>query len=149
MSLRATLSADMKQAMKDRQAGKQRLAVIRMAWAAIRNKEIDAKKELDDNEVCALLMKEVKQREDSITEFKKADRTDLVEANEQEIAILRKYLPEQLSDEDLKAMVQETIAATGAKTMKDMGKVMGAVMAKAKGRAEGGKISAFVRELLK
>ncbi|MCH3913745.1 MAG: GatB/YqeY domain-containing protein [Acidaminococcaceae bacterium] len=94
-------------------------------------------------------MKEVKQREDSITEFKKADRTDLVEANEQEIAILRKYLPEQLSDEDLKAMVQETIAATGAKTMKDMGKVMGAVMAKAKGRAEGGKISAFVRELLK
>ena len=149
MSLRATLSADMKQAMKDRQAGKQRLAVIRMAWAAIRNKEIDAKKELDDNEVCALLMKEVKQREDSIAEFKKADRTDLVEANEQEIAILRKYLPEQLSDEDLKAMVQETIAATGAKTMKDMGKVMGAVMAKAKGRAEGGKISAFVRELLK
>ncbi|MCI2109455.1 MAG: GatB/YqeY domain-containing protein [Acidaminococcaceae bacterium] len=149
MSLRATLSADMKQAMKDREAGKQRLAVIRMAWAAIRNKEIDAKKELDDNEVCALLMKEVKQREDSITEFKKADRTDLVEANEQEIAILRKYLPEQLSDEDLKAMVQETIAATGAKTMKDMGKVMGAVMAKAKGRAEGGKISAFVRELLK
>ena len=149
MSLRATLSADMKQAMKDREAGKQRLAVIRMAWAAIRNKEIDAKKELDDNEVCALLMKEVKQREDSIAEFKKADRTDLVEANEQEIAILRKYLPEQLSDEDLKAMVQETIAATGAKTMKDMGKVMGAVMAKAKGRAEGGKISAFVRELLK
>ena len=149
MSLRATLSADMKQAMKDREAGKQRLAVIRMAWAAIRNKEIDAKKELDDNEVCALLMKEVKQREDSIAEFKKADRTDLVEANEQEIAILRKYLPEQLSDEDLKAMFQETIAATGAKTMKDMGKVMGAVMAKAKGRAEGGKISAFVRELLK
>jgi uncharacterized protein YqeY len=149
MSLRATLSADMKQAMKEREAGKQRLSVIRMVWAAIRNKEIDTKKELDDNEVCGLLMKEVKQREDSITEFKKANRTDLVEANEQEIAILKKYLPEQLSDEDLKAIVQETIAATGAKTMKDMGKVMGAVMAKAKGRAEGGKISAFVRELLK
>ena len=149
MSLRATLSADMKQAMKEREAGKQRLSVIRMVWAAIRNKEIDTKKELDDNEVCGLLMKEVKQREDSITEFKKANRTDLVEANEQEIAILKKYLPEQLSDEDLKAIVQETIAATGAKTMKDMGRVMGAVMAKAKGRAEGGKISAFVRELLK
>lgn len=149
MSLRATLSADMKQAMKEREAGKQRLSVIRMVWAAIRNKEIDTKKELDDNEVCGLLMKEVKQREDSITEFKKANRTDLVEANEQEIAILKKYLPEQLSDEDLKVIVQETIATTGAKTMKDMGKVMGAVMAKAKGRAEGGKISAFVRELLK
>lgn len=149
MSLRATLSADMKQAMKEREAGKQRLSVIRMVWAAIRNKEIDTKKELDDNEVCGLLMKEVKQREDSITEFKKANRTDLVEANEQEIAILKKYLPEQLSDEDLKAIVQETIATTGAKTMKDMGRVMGAVMAKAKGRAEGGKISAFVRELLK
>jgi uncharacterized protein YqeY len=149
MSLRATLSADMKQAMKEREAGKQRLSVIRMVWAAIRNKEIDTKKELDDNEVCGLLMKEVKQREDSITEFKKANRTDLVEANEQEVAILKKYLPEQLSDEDLKVIVQETIATTGAKTMKDMGKVMGAVMAKAKGRAEGGKISAFVRELLK
>ena len=135
--------------MKEREAGKQRLSVIRMVWAAIRNKEIDTKKELDDNEVCGLLMKEVKQREDSITEFKKANRTDLVVANEQEIAILKKYLPEQLSDEDLKAIVQETIATTGAKTMKDMGKVMGAVMAKAKGRAEGGKISAFVRELLK
>lgn len=149
MSLRETLSADMKQAMKDREAGKQRLAVIRMVWAAIRNKEIDAKKELDDNEVCALLMKEVKQREDSIAEFKKADRTDLVEENEQEMAILKKYLPEQLSDEDLKAMIQGIIAATGAKTMKDMGKVIGAVRAKANGRAEGGKISALVKELLK
>lgn len=149
MSLRATLSADMKQAMKEREAGKQRLAVIRMVWAAIRNKEIDTKKELDDNEVCALLMKEVKQREDSIAEFKKADRTDLVEENEQEIAILKKYLPEQLGDEELKAMIQEVITATGAKTMKDMGKVIGAVRAKVNGRAEGGKISAMVKELLK
>ncbi len=149
MSLRATLSADMKQAMKDREAGKQRLAVIRMVWAAIRNKEIDTKKELDDNEVCALLMKEVKQREDSIAEFKKADRTDLVEENEQEIAILKKYLPEQLGDEELKAMIQEVIATTGAKTMKDMGKVIGAVRAKVSGRAEGGKISTMVKELLK
>ena len=149
MSIKDQLTADMKQAMKDREAGKLRLSVIRMVRANIKNVEINDKKELTDDEVLAVLMKEVKMRQDSVEEFQKAGRDELVAQAKEEIAILKKYLPEQLSDEDLKAIVQETIAATGAKTMKDMGKVMGAVMAKAKGRAEGGKISAFVRELLK
>jgi len=149
MSLRATLSTDMKQAMKDKEAGKLRLAVIRMVWASIRNKEIDEKKELTDEEVMAVLMKEVKQREDSIEEFKKANRAELVAKNNEEIAILKKYLPEQLGEEELRKIVTETIAAVGAKTPKDMGKVMGPVMAKTKGRADGKKINAIVRELLK
>lgn len=149
MSLREALSADMKQAMKDRENGKLRLAVIRMAWSSIRNKEIDSKKELTDEEIMAVLMKEVKQREDSIEEFKKADRAELVTKNNEEIAILKKYLPEQLSDDELRQIVAEVIATVGAKTPKDMGKVMGPVMAKTKGRADGKKINTIVRELLK
>lgn len=149
MSLRATLSADMKEAMKAKEAGKLTLAVIRMAWATIRNKEIDEKRELTDEEILAVLMKEVKQREDSITEFKAAGREELVSKNEEEIAILKKYLPEQLSDDELKKLVQETIAAVGATSPKDMGKVMGAVIGKTKGRADGKKINSIVKELLK
>ena len=149
MTLRETLSADMKEAMKAREAGKLRLAVIRMAWSSIRNKEIDEKKELSDEEIMAVLMKEVKQREDSIAEFKTAGRDELVAKNEEEIAILKKYLPEQLSDDDLKKIVQETIAAVHAAGPKDMGKVMGAVIGKTKGRADGKKINGIVRELLK
>ena len=149
MSLRETLSADMKEAMKAKEAGKLRLAVIRMAWSSIRNKEIDEKRDLTDEEILAVLMKEVKQREDSIEEFKAAGREELVGKNEEEIAILKKYLPEQLSDEELKSLVQEAITATGAATVKDMGKVMGVVLGKAKGRADGKRINATVRELLK
>lgn len=149
MSLRATLSADMKEAMKAKEAGKLTLAVIRMAWSTIRNKEIDEKRELTDEEVLAVLMKEVKQREDSITEFKAAGREELVSKNEEEIVILKKYLPEQLSDDELKKLVQETIAALGATSPKDMGKVMGAVIGKTKGRADGKKINSIVKELLK
>lgn len=149
MTLRETLSADMKEAMKAKEEGKLRLAVIRMAWSTIRNKEIDEKRDLTDEEILAVLMKEVKQREDSITEFKAAGREELVGKNEEEIAILKKYLPEQLSDDELKKLVQEAITATGAASVKDMGKVMGMVMGKAKGRADGKRINSTVRELLK
>lgn len=149
MTLRETLSADMKEAMKAREAGKLRLAVIRMAWSSIRNKEIDEKKELSDEEIMAVLMKEVKQREDSIAEFKTAGRDELVAKNEEEIAILKKYLPEQLSDDDLKKIIAETITAVHAAGPKDMGKVMGTVIGKTKGRADGKKINSIVRELLK
>jgi uncharacterized protein YqeY len=149
MSLRELLQTDMKLAMKEREAGRQRLAVLRMAWSAIRNKEIDEKTELKDDAVIAVLMKEVKQREDTIKEIKDANRPDLVEKNEQEIEILKKYLPEPLSDEDLKKVIQDVIATTGAKSVKDMGKVMGRVLAQTKGRAAGSRVSALVKELLK
>lgn len=149
MSIKDQLTADMKQAMKDREAGKLRLSVIRMVRANIKNVEINDKKELTDDEVLAVLMKEVKMRQDSVDEFQKAGRDELVAQAKEEIAILKKYLPEALSDDELKAIVAEVIAAVGATSPKDMGKVMSAVMAKTKGRADGKRINVMVRELLK
>ena len=149
MSIKDLLTEDMKQAMKDKESGKLRLSVIRMARANIKNIEIDEKRELNDDDVLAVLMKEVKMRQDSLEEFTKAGREELVEQAKQEIAILRKYLPEQLSDEELKALVEEAVAETGAAGPKDMGKVMAALMPKTKGRADGKRINTMVRELLK
>lgn len=149
MSIKDLLTEDMKQAMKDRESGKLRLSVIRMARSNIKNIEIDGKKELNDDEVLTVLMKEVKMRQDSLEEFTKAGRNELAEQARQEIAILENYLPEQLGDEELKALVQEAISESGAVSPKDMGKVMSAVMAKTKGRAEGKRINTMVRELLK
>lgn len=149
MSIKDLLTEDMKQAMKDKESGKLRLSVIRMARANIKNIEIDEKRELNDDEVLAVLMKEVKMRQDSLEEFTKAGRDELAEQAKQEIAILRKYLPEQLGDDELRALVQEAIDETGAASQKDMGKVMAAVMPKTKGRADGKRINAMVRELLK
>lgn len=148
MSIKDQLTADMKQAMKDKEAGKLRLAVIRMVRNSIRNQEINNKIDLDDNAVLQVLMKEVKMRQDSLEEFKKANRAELVAQAEAEIAILKQYLPEALSDEELKAIVAETIAEVGATSPRDMGKVIPKVMAKAQGRADGKRISAMVRELL-
>ncbi|MCH3951336.1 MAG: GatB/YqeY domain-containing protein [Acidaminococcus sp.] len=148
MALRELLQTDMKTAMKEREAGKLKLAVLRMAWAAIRNKEIDEKTTLNDDAVIAVLMKEVKQREDTIAEIKDANRPDLVEKNQQEIEILKNYLPKPLSDDELEAIVKDVIAAVGAKSMKDMGKVMGRVMAQTHGRASGQKINALVKGFL-
>ena len=110
MSIKDLLTEDMKQAMKDKESGKLRLSVIRMARANIKNIEIDEKRELNDDEVLAVLVKEVKMRQDSLEEFAKAGREELVEQAKQEIAILRKYLPEQLSDEELRALVEEAVA---------------------------------------
>ena len=149
MSIKDQLTADMKQDMKDREAGKLRLSVIRMVRANIKNVEINDKKELNDDEVLAVLMKEVKMRQDSLEEFQKAGREDLVAQTKEELEVLKVYLPEALSDEELKAIVAEVVAAVGATTMKDMGKVMPAVMAKTKGRADGKRINAMVRDLLK
>lgn len=149
MSIKDLLTEDMKQAMKDKESGKLRLSVIRMARANIKNIEIDEKRELNDDEVLAVLVKEVKMRQDSLEEFAKAGREELVEQAKQEIAILRKYLPEQLSDEELKALVVEAVAETGAAGPKDMGRVMAALMPKTRGRADGKRINTMVRELLK
>ena len=148
MSIKDQLTEDMKQAMKDREAGKLRLSVIRMVRANIKNVEINEKKELNDDEVLAILLKEVKMRQDSLVEFEKAERSELAEQAKAEIEILKKYLPEPLSDEELRVMVAEAISATGAEGPKAIGKVMPAVMAKAKGRADGKRINQMVRELL-
>ncbi len=148
MSIKDKLNDDMKQAMKDREAGKLRLSVIRMARAAVKNVEIDRKKELDEEEVLDVLAKEVKMRRDSLEEFKKGNRPDLVATLEQEIAILMGYLPAQLSDDEVRALVAEAVAQTGAAGPKEMGKVMSALMPKVKGRADGKIVNAMVRDAL-
>ena len=148
MSLKTQLMDDMKAAMKAKEAGKQKLAVIRMVRSAIRQTEIDGQKELDDNDVIALISKEVKMRRDSIDEFKKGGREDLVAQTEAEIAVLMPYLPKQLSNEELEVKLKEIIARVGATSGKDMGKVMGVATKELAGLAEGRTISAKVKELL-
>lgn len=148
MSLKVRLTDDMKQAMKDKEAGKLRLSVIRMVRANIKNVEIDRKQELTDDEVLDVVAKEVKMRRDAMEEFKKAARPDLVEGLEQEVAILMDYLPEQLSEAAVRALVESAVAETQAVSPKEMGKVMAVLMPKVKGRADGKLINSIVREML-
>ena len=148
MSLKEKLTADMKEAMKAREEGRQRLGVIRLVRGAIRQQEIDGQRELDDEAVLSVISKEVKQRRDAIEEFQKGGRDDLVRQNEAEIAILVEYLPQQMTEDEVRSAVQEAIAATGASMPKDMGKVMKELMPKVKGRADGKLVNQIVRERL-
>ena len=148
MLLKEKLTADMKTAMKAREEGRQRLGVIRLVRGVIRQQEIDGQRELDDDAVLAVISKEVKQRRDAIEEFQKGGRDDLVRQNEAEIAILMEYLPQQMTEDEVRSAVQEAIAATGASTPKDMGKVMKELMLKVKGRADGKLVNQIVRERL-
>ena len=148
MSLKEKLTEDMKQAMRDKETGKLRLSVIRMVRANIKNVEIDRKQELSDDEVLDVLAKEVKTRRDSMEEFKKGNRPDLVESLEQEIVILMNYLPEQLNETEVRALVESAVAETHAVSPKEMGKVMAVLMPKVKGRADGKLVNTIVREML-
>jgi uncharacterized protein YqeY len=146
MSLKDQITEDMKSAMK---AGKKdRLKVVRLIRAAIKQIEIDTREELDDAAVLTVLTKMVKQRRDSVEQFEKGDREDLAAIERAEILVLNDYLPEQLSAEELAALVDEIIQATGAEGIRDMGKVMGQIKAKASGRADMGAVSATVKERL-
>ena len=146
MSLKSQITEDMKSAMK---AGdKERLKVVRLMLAAIKQIEVDKRVELDDAGVLAVLTKIVKQRRDSIEQFEKGNREDLATIERAEIAVLEGYLPEPLGADELAAMVDEVIQATGAASIRDMGKVMGQIKAKAAGRADMGALSATVKERL-
>ena len=146
MSLKGQLTEDMKSAMK---AGdKDRLKVVRLILAAIKQIEVDTREELDDAAVLAVLAKMVKQRRDSIEQFEKGDRKDLADIERAEIVVINDYLPEPLSAEELAAMVDEVIQSTGAASIKDMGKVMGQIKAKAAGRADMGAVSATIKDRL-
>ena len=147
MSLMEQLTADMKAAMK--QGQKERLSVIRLVRGAVRQAEIDGKKTLTDDEVLGVIGKEVKMRRDSIEEFARGGRTDLVEKTQAEIEILMPYLPEQIGADEVRKIVEEVIAEVGAATPKDRGKVMGALMPRVKGRADGKLVNEIVRSLLK
>ncbi|TBL70379.1 GatB/YqeY domain-containing protein [Paenibacillus thalictri] len=146
MSLSERLNEDMKQAMKSQD--KFKLSVIRMVRASIKNIEIDQRRTLDDSEVLDVLNREIKQRRDSLHEFEKAGRSDLADGLKAELDILAVYMPQQLSEEEVKAIVQQTIQEVGASSKADMGKVMGALMPKVKGRADGKLINQLVQQSL-
>ncbi len=146
MSLKDQIVEDMKTAMK---AGdKDRLKAVRLILAAIKQIEVDTRQELDNTAILAVLGKMVKQRHDSIEQFDKGERKDLSAIEQAEIVVIEGYLPEQLSADEIATMVNDVIAATNAESIRDMGKVMGQIKAKAAGRADMGAVSATVKERL-
>lgn len=148
MTLKDRLVEDMKVAMRAKEEGKVRLSVIRMARAAIKNAEIDKKIEFNDEQVIEVLAREMKLRRDALEVFEQADRPDKVKALKEEMEVLMDYLPQQLSEGDIRQLVQETVTTLGAQSLKDLGKVMGAVTPKTKGRADGKLVNQIVREIL-
>ena len=146
MSLLGRLNDDMKQAMKNKQ--KEKLTVIRMVKAALQNEGIKLQHTLTEEEELTVLAREVKQYKDSLLEFKKAGREDLVDKLQSEIQILSAYLPEQLTEEDLIDVIKQVISEVGATSKADMGKVMTAVMPKVKGKADGSQVNKLVAQLL-
>jgi len=147
MSLVERLNSDMKQAMKDKD--KDKLSVIRMLKASLQNEGIKlGKQELSEDEELTVLSRELKQRKDSLQEFDKAGRQDLTDKLHAEIAIVESYMPKQLSEEELDALVTEAIAQTNATSKADMGKVMSAIMPKVKGKADGSLVNKLVLQHL-
>ncbi len=144
--LKTRISDDMKSAMKS--GDKRRLGTIRLLLAAIKQREVDERIELNDEQVLAVLDKMVKQRRDSLDQYEKAGREDLAEQESFEIEILQEYLPEALSEEEISALVKQAIADTSAESMRDMGKVMGQLKPKLQGRADIGAVSAMVKQQL-
>ena len=146
MSLKARITEDMKAAM--RAGEKDRLSCIRMLQAGIKQREVDERIELDDAQVLAVIEKMIKQRRESVAQFQAGNRPDLVARESAEIALLSGYLPAQLGEAELATLIREAVAATGASSMKDMGKVMAALKPKVQGRADMGALSARIKSAL-
>ncbi|NRG43981.1 GatB/YqeY domain-containing protein [Bacillus sp. CRN 9] len=146
MSLLERLNEDMKQAMRNKE--KEKLTVIRMIKASLQNESIKQGKDLTEDQELTVLSREVKQRKDSLHEFNKAGREDLVEKIRTELQYVELYMPEQLSEEEVSQIVQQTVQETGASSKADMGKVMSAVMPKLKGKADGSLINKLVQQHL-
>jgi len=145
-ALKTQLQSDMKSSMKS--GDKARLLVIRNMLAAIKQIEVDERIDLDDTRVLAVLDKMSKQRRESIAQFTTAGRDDLIAIEAAELEIIQEYLPEALSDDEISAIIEESINTTGAATMKDMGKVMGLIKPKLQGRADMGKVSQLIKSRL-
>ena len=146
MSLKERITDDMKAAM--RSGEKERLGVIRMITSAIKQREVDERISLDDTQVLSVLEKMIKQRKESLVQFQAGNRQDLVDKEAAEITLLQGYMPSQLSAADLDALITEAVAATGATSIKDMGKVMGLIKTKAQGRADMGAVGAKIKAKL-
>ena len=146
MALRERITEDMKSAM--RAGEKERLATIRLAVAAIKQREVDERITLDDAQVLSVLEKMLKQRRESVTQFASGGRADLVAKENAEIALLQTYLPAQMSPAEIDALIAEAIAATGAASVREMGKVMAVVKPKAQGRVDMGVLSARIKQKL-
>jgi len=146
MTLKARITEDMKTAMKAKEAG--RLAAIRLLLAAIKQKEVDERVELDDAAVAAVIEKLVKQRKDSVTQYEAANRQDLADIEKAEIDILAAYLPEKMSSEEIAAAVAAAVAQTGAKGPADMGKLMGVLKPQLAGKADMAEVSKLVKAAL-
>lgn len=147
MSLKVRLMDELKTSMKNKD--KTRKNVITMLRAAIKQREIDERIELTDDDIIEVIARQVKQKRDSIEDFKKADRQDLIDLTVEEIEILSEYLPEQLTEEEVDEIVKAAIDEVGANSSKDIGKVMGKVMPQVKGKADGGIVNRIVRQYLK
>jgi uncharacterized protein YqeY len=146
MSLKDRISGDVKDAMRARD--KPRLATLRLITAAIKQQEVDERIELDDTQVLAQLDKMCKQRRESISQFEKAGRDDLIAQEVSELEIIQTHLPEQLSEDEIAALIDAAMAATGAASIKDMGKVMGQLKPRLQGRADMGAVSALIKTKL-
>ena len=146
MTLKQQLTDDMKAAM--RSGDKHKLGVVRLMLAAVKQREVDERVELDDAQVLAVLEKMLKQRKDSISQYVAAGREDLAEVERAEITVIEAYLPSKLSEAELDALIEAAIAETGASSARDMGKVVGVVKAKAAGRADMGVASARIKARL-
>ncbi len=146
MSLKDQIFADMKTAMREKNASK--LESIRMLRAAIQRKEVDDQTEIGDDDVLAILQKQIKQSQDAIKQFTDGDRADLAEKEQVHVDNLKDYLPEQLGDDEIAAAVEAAIASTGAESMKDMGKVMGVLKGQLQGKADMGKVSGIIKAKL-
>jgi len=146
MPLKERIIEDMKSAM--RAGEKERLGTIRLILAAIKQREVDERITLDDGQVLAVLEKMIKQRKEAITQFESGGRADLVAKEQAEVTVLQSYLPAQMSDAEIDALIAEAVFASGATSIKDMGKVMGIVKSKAQGRADMGAVSARIKQKL-
>lgn len=146
MSLKARITEDMKTAMRARDSA--RLGAIRLLQAAIKQREVDERIELDDTQVIEVIEKMLKQRRDSIEAYEKANRQDLVDIEKFEVSVLQTYLPQALTDDEVKVILEKVITETAASGMKDMGKVMAAIKPLVVGRADMGKISGLIKARL-
>ena len=146
MSLKEKLQEDLKSSMRNKDTVKK--SVVTLIRASIKQYEVDNRVELDDEGIIDIISKQLKQRKDALTEFEKAGREDLVSETNAEIEVLKEYLPQQLSEEELNEIVISTISEVGATSMKDMGKIMSAIKPKVKGRADGKLINELVKKNL-